>query len=136
MRLNQLLSWVCLSWIMPSLLWRFFHKLKSPTYKHQGFMALMLYMKKAYDRVEWSYIHSMMISLGFLSLCISLIINCLTTVIFCCFSQWESFGEACSEEKFTLGQSTVTFFVCYLCLRVISSSPHGETSVSFEWFSF
>jgi hypothetical protein len=47
-----------------------------------GACAIKLDMEKAYDRVEWEYLRSIMIKLGFHESFVSLVMRCVTTVSF------------------------------------------------------
>jgi len=51
-----------------------------------GACALKLYMAKAYDRVEWIYLRSIMLKLGFSVSFVNLIMKCVETVQFSLFS--------------------------------------------------
>ena len=44
-----------------------------------GFMIIKIDMKKAYDRMEWSFVRSMMCSLGFHGDTVELILSCISS---------------------------------------------------------
>ena len=48
----------------------------------QGWCAIKIDMIKAYDRVEWAYLQGIMQQLGFQDEWISLVLPCVTTVMF------------------------------------------------------
>ncbi|XP_057793069.1 uncharacterized protein LOC131009675 [Salvia miltiorrhiza] len=51
--------------------------------KTRGVFALKLDMEKAYDRVEWCFLESMLSHLGFHASFVALIMRCVSTVSFC-----------------------------------------------------
>ena len=48
----------------------------------QGWYAVKIDIIKAYDRVEWAYLQGIMLQLGFQDEWISLVLPCVTTVMF------------------------------------------------------
>lgn len=57
-----------------------FHFMKHNQAKKRGYMALKLDMSKAYDRIEWDFLRSMMTKMGFLPLWVERIMVCVTSV--------------------------------------------------------
>ncbi|CAB4268750.1 unnamed protein product [Prunus armeniaca] len=56
------------------------HFMHKRTHGRQGYMALKLDMSKAYDRVEWNFLESLMLVMGFDRRWVQLIMACLTSV--------------------------------------------------------
>ncbi|XP_057425675.1 uncharacterized protein LOC130719041 [Lotus japonicus] len=59
-----------------------FHYMKKRVTGRQGMMALKLDMSKAYDRVEWPFLKSILTHMGFPLQWVELIMTCVTTVNF------------------------------------------------------
>jgi hypothetical protein len=57
------------------------HFMKKNRAKKNRFCALKLYMRKAYDRLDWGYLEAVMIKLGFHRLWVNMIM-CLVTTMF------------------------------------------------------
>jgi hypothetical protein len=55
------------------------HSIRQQTFKGP-FFALKIDMMKAYDRVEWNYLHSCLSKLGFTPDCIQSVMTCVTCV--------------------------------------------------------
>lgn len=56
------------------------HWIRNQKKAKNGFAALKLDMSKAYDRVEWSFLKSVMRMLGFAEVWVNLIMRCVTSV--------------------------------------------------------
>lgn len=58
------------------------HTMNTRMKGRKGFMAVKLYMSKAYDQVEWLFLEAMMRRLGFAESWISLIMKCVSSVTY------------------------------------------------------
>lgn len=56
------------------------HSMQTQLWSKVGFMGIKLYMSKAYDKVEWSFLEAVMRRLGFYDRWVDLIMECIRTV--------------------------------------------------------
>ena len=61
------------------------HSMKNYKGGSYGYMALKLDMSKAYNRVEWYYLESIMRKMGFRERWINLVMGCVKTVLYSVF---------------------------------------------------
>lgn len=57
-----------------------FHSMATKIKGREGYMALMLYMSKAYYRIDWPFIKFVARKIGFNSKCITYVMKCLQSV--------------------------------------------------------
>ena len=69
------------------------HYMKNHNSGSSGFMALKLDMSKAYDRVEWSFLRSVMLVMGFDERWVALVMECVTTVTYSILINGEPMGD-------------------------------------------
>lgn len=59
-----------------------FHSLKSLKRQAMSYMAVKTYITKAYDRLEWHFLETIMYHMGFDTRWIKWIMNCISTMTF------------------------------------------------------
>jgi hypothetical protein len=59
-----------------------FHHLKHNTNKKKGYVGIKLDMAKAYDRLEWDFIHTTLTTMGFPNNLVQTIMKCVSSVTF------------------------------------------------------
>ena len=62
-----------------------------------GFMALKLDMSKAYDRVEWGFLETVMRRIGFASIWVNLLMTCVRTVTYSILVNGRPYGKIISS---------------------------------------
>lgn len=88
--------------------------MKRKTRDKKGWMALKLDMSKAYNRVEWSYIRSMLLNLDFVDLITDLFRQCVTTAQYKIAHSGKEFGNIIPQRDLRQGDplSSYLFLLC------------------------
>ena len=61
----------------------------------EGFMIIKVDLERAYDQLEWSFMRSMLVSLGFHLDTVELILSCISTTMAALLFNGDQIGEIC-----------------------------------------
>ena len=104
----------------------FMHYLNHKNEGKESFMSIKLDMSKAFDRVEWNFIHEVMSKMGFAKKWIDLIMNCISSVFYSVIIN----GEACGNITPTRGirqGDPLSPYLFLLCAEGFSALIHKAT---------
>jgi len=79
----------------------------------EGFMIIKVDLEKAYDRLEWSFVRSMLVSLGFHSNIVELILSCISTASVVLLFNGDQIGEICPSRGLRQGD-TISLYIFIL----------------------
>ena len=97
-----------------------FHALRTNPSCQSKFVAVKTDMSKAYDRVEWSFLETMMLKMGFDERWIHLIMRCVSTVSYQVLINGEAKGKIVPSRRLRQGDP-LSPFLFVLCTDVLIS---------------
>ncbi|KAL4271151.1 hypothetical protein GQ457_13G007950 [Hibiscus cannabinus] len=103
---------------------KFIHYLSSSKNGPNKGTALKLDMEKAFDRVEWTFLHSVMLRVGFHPDWVALIMECVTTVTFSVRVNGRLTTEFTPQRGLRQGDP-LSPFLFLLCMQGLSAALHA-----------
>ncbi|XP_013627230.1 uncharacterized protein LOC106433537 [Brassica napus] len=101
-----------------------FHALRTNTRAREEFMAIKTDMSKAYDMIEWSFIRSLMLRLGFAEKLVDLLMFCVTSVPYQVIINGEPRGRITPTRGLRQGD-LLFLFLFILCTEALISLLQG-----------
>ena len=104
----------------------FMHYLNQKNEGKESYMSIKLDMSKAFDRVEWNFIHEVMSKMGFAKKWVDLIMNCISSVSYSIIIN----GEACGNITPTRGLrqgDPLSSYLFLLCAEGFLALIHKAT---------
>ena len=86
----------------------------------EGFMIIKVDLERAYDQLEWSFVRSMLVSLGFHLDTVELILSCISTTMAALLFNGDQIGEICPYHGLSQGD-LISPYIFILCMEYLSA---------------
>ena len=109
-----------------------FHALRTNQRCREEFMAIKTDMSKAYDRMEWSFLSSLMLKMGFDERLVDLIMCCVTSVSYQVLVNGQPKGKIIPKRGLRQGDplSPFLFIMCTEAMISLLNGAEGENKIT------